>query len=86
MAVTKGAKKAHRASQKKKVYNDRNRKAIKEETKKVERLVLAKKKDEAKTELGKAYKAIDKAAKRGTIKKKTAGRKKARLAKLVNKA
>lgn len=86
MAITKGAKKAHRASLKKKVYNDRNRKAIKEETKSVEKLVRAKNKDEAKKELANAYKAIDKAAKRGTIKKKTAARKKSRLARLVNKA
>ena len=39
-----------------------------------------------KKELANAYKAIDKAAKRGTIKKQTAARKKSRLAKLVNKA
>ena len=32
-----------------------------------------------------AYKAIDKAAKRGVIKKNTASRKKSRLAKFVNK-
>lgn len=39
---------------------------------------------EAETNLVKAYKAIDKAAKRGIIKKNTAARKKSRLTKLIN--
>lgn len=40
---------------------------------------------EAKAKLSEAYKAIDKAAKRGVIKKNTAARKKSRLAKAIKK-
>lgn len=43
-------------------------------------------KTKALKELSLAYKAIDKAAKRGVIKKNTAARKKSRLAKLLSKA
>ncbi len=43
------------------------------------------KKDEAKKLISIAYQAIDKAAKRGVIKKNTAARKKSRLMKLINK-
>lgn len=48
----------------------------------VKRLLKAENKEEA---LRKATKAIDKAAKKGVIKKETAARKKSRLAKKVNK-
>ena len=41
---------------------------------------------EAQAKLSSAYKAIDKAAKRGVIKKNTASRKKARLAALIKKS
>lgn len=85
MAITKGAKKAHRASLNKKVYNDRRVRNLRDEVKKISKLVKDKKIDEAKAGLPGAYKAIDKAAKRGVIKANTASRKKSRLTKLVNK-
>ncbi len=48
---------------------------------------LALNKDESVKDMIKvAYKAIDKAAKRGVIKKNTAARKKSRLVKFVNKS
>ncbi len=68
---------------KKKAVNDRSKKALKEEVKKIENLVKDKNKAEAKKELSKAYSAIDKAAKRGIIKKNTASRKKARLSRIT---
>jgi len=85
MAITKGAKKAHKASLNKKVFNDRRKKVMKAEVKNIKTLVKDKKTDEASAGLKVAYKAIDKAKKRGIIKKNTAARKKSRLAKLIKK-
>ena len=86
MAITKSAKKAARASLRKRVFNLRRASAMRSSIKDVRKLVIAKDIDSAKTNLSAAYKAIDKAAKEGTIKKNTAARKKSRLAKLIKKA
>jgi small subunit ribosomal protein S20 len=83
MPITKSAKKALRGSLIKKATNDRNKKNIKEAVKKIERLVKEKNKEEAKKLLSVAYSAIDKAAKRGVIKKNNASRKKSRLSKIT---
>jgi small subunit ribosomal protein S20 len=53
--------------------------------KQIRELVRAKKKEEALKLLPQVYKAIDKAAKRGVIKKNTASRKKSRLMKAISK-
>ena len=80
MAITTSAKKAHRASLKKRVFNVRRKRALTTTTKAVKKLIAAgDTKEAAGTSLSAAYKAIDKAAKRGIIKKNTASRKKARL-------
>ena len=79
MAITKGAKKAHRASLHKHVFNVRRKKAMNEVVKQVRRLVATGKGSEAKALIPTAYQAIDKAAKRGVIKDNTAARKKSRL-------
>jgi len=83
MPVIKSAKKALRSSQRKAVFNLRRKRAMKDSIKVIDKLVLDKKKDEAKDKLSVAYKAIDKAAKKGVIKKNTAARKKARLARIT---
>lgn len=83
MPITKSAKKALRGSFVKKAMNDRNKKNIKESIKKIEKLVKEKNKTEAKKLLPEAYSVIDKAAKRGVIKKNNASRKKARLSKIT---
>lgn len=83
MPITKSAKKALRGSLVKKAMNDRNKKAVKESVKNIEKLLKEKKKDEAKKLLPVAYSAIDKAAKRGVFKKNTASRKKSRLSKIT---
>lgn len=83
MPITKSAKKALRSSMVKKAANDRNKKNIKESIKGIEKLIKEKKKDEAKKLLPKAYSVIDKAAKKGVIKKNTASRNKARLSKIT---
>jgi len=56
---------------------------MKEAVKEVRDLATAGKKADAETKLPLAYKAIDKAAKRGLIKANTADRKKSRLTKFV---
>jgi small subunit ribosomal protein S20 len=83
MPITQSAKKALRGSKTKKAMNDRNKKDIKEAVKGIEKLVKEKKKAEAKKLLPEAYSVIDKAAKRGVIKKNTASRKKSRLSKIT---
>lgn len=79
MAITKGAKKAHRSSLKKRVFNQRRKNAMTDSVKEVRKLMAAGQKDEAMKLLPAAYKAIDKAKKRGVIKANTAARKKSRL-------
>jgi len=86
MPITRSAKKAVKVSARKKVINDRRRRVMREETKTVKSIIAGKTKGDAVQELSKAYKAIDKAAKRGVIKKNTAARKKSRLATAVAKA
>jgi small subunit ribosomal protein S20 len=85
MPITKGARKALRQAATRKAANDRTTKSMKEAVKKVEKLVHAKKVDDAKKAVSDAYRAIDKAAKKGVIKKNTAGRKKSRLSRITKK-
>ncbi|MBI4086697.1 30S ribosomal protein S20 [Candidatus Kaiserbacteria bacterium] len=79
MAITKGAKKAHRASLHKHVFNLRRKKTMNEALKQVRKLVVAGKREDAQALVPQAYQAIDKATKRGVIKANTAARKKSRL-------
>jgi small subunit ribosomal protein S20 len=85
MPLIQAAKKAIRGDAKKAVFNMRRKKTMKSSEKVVRDLISHKKQKEAMTELSKAYKAIDKAAKNGLIKKNTAARKKSRLAKAIKK-
>jgi len=78
MPITKSAKKAVRGSLRKKGLNDQRKKTMKEVIKKIEKLSKTDKIEALKT-LSSAFRAIDKAAKRGVIKKNNASRKKARL-------
>ena len=85
MAITKGAKKAHRQSLKKVVFNERRKRVVKDAIGEVRASINSKLKSEAAVKLKAAYQALDKAAKRGIIKKGTANRKKSRLAKAISK-
>lgn len=85
MAITKSAKKALRVSETKRVFNDRLRKTLKSNLKAARTSITAKSADAADT-LRAAFKALDKAAKRGTIKSGNADRRKSRLAKLLAKS
>lgn len=81
MAITKSAKKAIRVSKRKKVFNDRKKKIMKDEMKNVEKLSKSGKMD--KEAISKAYKAIDKAVKKGVLKKNTGARRKSKIAKMA---
>ena len=82
MPITQSAKKAIRGSLRKRAFNDARKKAMKDTIKKLEKLAKTDKAAAAKMLSG-AYAAIDKAAKKGVIKKNNAARKKSRLVKLV---
>lgn len=83
MPITRNAQKALRVAQKKNAINMLTKKKLKENVKSIEKLALNKDWTKAKSSLSEAYSAIDKAAKKGVIKKNTADRKKARLSKLA---
>lgn len=85
MPITKGAKKVVRASEKKRVYNLRRTRKATSAIKEVKKLVTAGDPKSAQEKLSLAYKAIDKAAKMGTIKKGNASRQKSRLAASIKK-
>ncbi|HVV38762.1 MAG TPA: 30S ribosomal protein S20 [Candidatus Paceibacterota bacterium] len=78
MAITKSAKKAHRQSRRRKAFNDTRRTALRGALK----AVRSAGKGDAKA-LAAAYKAIDKAAKNGLLKKNTAARRKAKVARAL---
>lgn len=86
MAITKGAKKAVRSSERKRVYNIRTVSVMRDVVKDIKKAIVAGKGTEAKAMLPAAYKAIDKAAKRGVIKGNTADRKKSRLSASIKRA
>lgn len=85
MPITRSAKKAVKSSRRKRVFNLRKLSAMKSGVAEARKAASAKAGDVAKF-LSEAYKAIDKAMKRGVIKKNTAARKKSRLAKFVAKS
>ncbi len=80
MAITSSAKKAIRSSAKKRIFNLRRQKDLADTTKALTKALAAKDVVGAEKLLPAAYKAIDKAMKRGVIKKNTAANKKSRLA------
>ncbi|MCK4918607.1 MAG: 30S ribosomal protein S20 [Candidatus Pacebacteria bacterium] len=83
MPVIKSAKKALRGSERKRIFNLRKKRIMKDAVNTVTKLVSVKKIKEANEKLSDAYKAIDKAVKRGILKKNTAARKKSVLARLT---
>jgi len=82
MPITQSAKKAIRGSLRKKAFNDSRKRAMKEIVKKIEKIVKTDKAEGLKMLSG-AFAIIDKAAKKGVIKKNNAARKKSRLSRLV---
>lgn len=80
------AKKSVRADKKKRSFNDRRRRAMKETIKEFKTLVAENKLDEAQALVSQLYKSIDKAVKRGVLKKNTGSRRKSRLTAALKKA
>lgn len=83
MPIIKAKKKSLVQSKKRKVFNDRRRNDMKKTVKEITELVGEGKHDEAKKLLPTAYKAIDKAVKRGVLKPNTAARKKSRISRIT---
>ena len=86
MPITKGAEKANRQSERKRVFNLRRKSTMKDTEKAIAKAITGGDAKKAKELLPSAYKAIDKAAKRGVIKENTAARKKSRLTARVKNA
>lgn len=78
MAITRSAKKAHRQSLRRKRLNDARRASLRAALKAARTAA----KGDTKT-LAAAYRQIDKALKRGILKKNTAARHKAKVARLL---
>jgi len=85
MPILKAAKKALRGDARKHAQNDKGRRIMREAMKSYRALIVAKSYTEATKLLPIVFKALDKAAKIGVIKKNTASRKKSRLSKLLAK-
>lgn len=86
MAITRAAKKAFRQSIKRRAVNLIYKNKIKSLIKEARLLVSKKKIKEAKNLLPQVYKAFDKAAKVGVIKKNTSSRIKSRITKFITKS
>lgn len=83
MPITKSAKKALRQNLRRRIFNLRRARKMKSLIKQIRGLIKENEKQKAFELLPKVYQAIDKAAKKGIIKKNTASRKKSRLSKAI---
>jgi len=86
MPVTKTTKRRPAQIERRRAVNLKRIVEMRKLIKEANSLLTANKIDEAEKLLPKIYKALDKAAKRGVIKKNTASRKKSRMTKKVAKA
>jgi len=86
MPIIKSAKKDLKQSKERQKRNNYKRKKIKKLVKQAQGLIAENKTKEAKELLPQIYKALDKAAKTGVIKKNTSSRKKSRIAKSFQKS
>jgi len=85
MAITQSAKKALRASKRKRVFNLRRKAEFEKQLKNFRRLVASNNKAEAEKAIPLLYKALDKASKTNYIKTNTASRLKSRAMKAFSK-
>ena len=83
MPIKKSAKKYMRVTARKSALNKKAEGVFRSAIKKTKTAVSGEKKEDAQKWLRLSIKALDKAAQKGIIKKKTAARKKSRLNKLV---
>ncbi len=85
MPITRSAKKAHRASLRKRDFNLARKDKVTKSVKTLKKLISEGKSKEAKEAFKSVQKALDKAAKEHTITKNIASRRKSRLSKMVKK-
>lgn len=86
MPITKSAKKALRQSETRRKLNEKRKHVYRTAVKGLRKLLVQKKFDEAKAALPKVFKALDKTAKTGVLKKNAADRLKSRLAQAINRS
>ena len=86
MPITKSAKKALRQTRRRTIRNLRRKEAYRKALKQIRKLLAEKKIKEAEALVPQAYKALDKAAKTGVLKKNAAARRKSRLMQWMAKA
>ncbi|MFA5431312.1 MAG: 30S ribosomal protein S20 [Candidatus Paceibacterota bacterium] len=86
MPVTKTTKRRPAQIERRRIVNTKRIVEMKKVIKEANALLTANKTEEAEKLLPKIYKALDKAAKRGVIKKNTASRKKSRMMVKITKA
>ena len=85
MPITRSAKKALRASEKKVIFNRARKDAVSNALKVVKKHIAANSKKDAMIALSKVQSAYDKAAKGHTLNKNTVSRKTSRLSKQIKK-
>ncbi|OGZ07582.1 MAG: 30S ribosomal protein S20 [Candidatus Lloydbacteria bacterium RIFCSPLOWO2_01_FULL_50_20] len=85
MAITSSAKRAVHTAARRRIFNLHRASVMSKQLKGFRKLVAEGKYAEAEKSLSSLYKALDKAAKRGVIKKNTAARKKSRAVALLRK-
>jgi small subunit ribosomal protein S20 len=85
MPITTSAKKAHRQSLKRRVFNTARKDKVSRAVKSLKKLVTAGKKKEAQALMKEVQQALDKAVKGKTLNKNAVSRKKSRLSKLIKK-
>lgn len=83
MAITSSAKKAQRVAERRRVFNTRRKKTMKDVVKEVSLFLAGKKGSDAVALLPNVFQALDKAAKSHVITKNTAARIKSRLSKRI---
>ncbi len=85
MAITQSAKKALRASKRRRVFNLRRKSEVERAVKSFKKLLASGDKKGTLEAMRRVQSALDKAVKSKTLKKNTAARKKSRLSKLLKK-
>jgi len=83
MPITKTTKRRPKQSERKKIINKKRVLEMKKLMKEANSLIVSKNTEAVEKMMPQIYKAIDKAAKRGIIKKNTAARKKSRITKKI---
>ncbi len=85
MPITTSAKKALRASKRKRGFNSSKKEQINKAVKKIKKLISEKKIKEAKALMPEVQAILDKSVKTGLLKKNTASRAKSRISALIKK-